>query len=97
MDALRDRFSSLGYAQDPTLRASLSIGLAPYQASHDDATSWLNDADQALYEAKSGGRNRVRSMQGGWVRDGVCLSCCGVKSITLSGKGISTLSMSINS
>lgn len=68
MDALRDRFSALGYAQDPTLRASLSIGLAPYQASHGDATSWLNDADQALYEAKSGGRNRVRSVEAGWVR-----------------------------
>ncbi|AIG01889.1 putative transmembrane sensory box GGDEF domain protein [Pseudomonas fluorescens] len=67
MDALRDRFSSLGYAQDPTLRASLSIGLAPYQPSHSDATSWLSDADQALYEAKSSGRNRVRSLQG-WVR-----------------------------
>ena len=68
MDALRDRFSALGYAQDPTLRASLSIGLAPYQASHGDATSWLNDADQALYEAKSSGRNRVSSVQGSWLR-----------------------------
>ncbi|KAA0945538.1 diguanylate cyclase [Pseudomonas sp. ANT_H14] len=68
MEALRDRFSSLGYAQDPTLRASLSIGLAPYQPSHDDATSWLNDADQALYEAKSSGRNRVSAVQGSWLR-----------------------------
>ena len=68
MDALRDRFNALAYAQDPTLRASLSIGLAPYQLGHVDATSWLNDADLALYEAKSGGRNRVSSVQVGWLR-----------------------------
>ena len=68
MDALRDRFNALAYAQDPTLRASLSIGLAPYQPSHADSTQWLNDADQALYEAKSSGRNRVSSVQGSWLR-----------------------------
>ncbi|TFY84590.1 diguanylate cyclase [Pseudomonas nabeulensis] len=68
MDALRDRFNALAYVQDPTLRVSLSIGLAPYQPAHADATSWLNDADQALYEAKSSGRNRVSSVQGSWLR-----------------------------
>ena len=68
MDALRDRFNALAYAEDPTLRASLSIGLAPYQPGHADATSWLNDADQALYEAKSSGRNRVSAVQGPWLR-----------------------------
>src|SRR5471030_211096 len=68
MDALRDRFNALAYTQDPTLRASLSIGLAPYQPAHADSTSWLNDPDQALYEAKSSGRNRVSSVQGSWLR-----------------------------
>ncbi|MFL1505134.1 diguanylate cyclase [Pseudomonas sp. S191] len=68
MEALRDRFNALAYAQDPTLRASLSIGLAPYQPAHADSTSWLKDADQALYEAKSSGRNRVSSVQGSWLR-----------------------------
>lgn len=63
MDALRERFSAFTYDQDPSLRASLSIGLAPYRPSHGDAISWLNDADQALYQAKSSGRNRVSSMQ----------------------------------
>ncbi|MNE80526.1 putative diguanylate cyclase AdrA [compost metagenome] len=38
---------------------SLSIGLAPFNPAYGDATHWLNDADQALYEAKTGGRNRV--------------------------------------
>jgi diguanylate cyclase len=68
MDALRDRFNALAYAQDPTLRASLSIGLALYQPGHVDAISWLNDADLALYEAKSNGRNRVNAAQGTWLR-----------------------------
>jgi len=59
MDALRDRFASLGYEQSPALKVSLSIGLAAFSPAHTDATSWLNDADQALYEAKTTGRNRV--------------------------------------
>ncbi|MCF4994813.1 diguanylate cyclase [Pseudomonas syringae] len=59
MEALRDRFATLGYEQNPALRVSLSIGLAAFEPGHSDATRWLNDADQALYEAKSTGRNRV--------------------------------------
>ena len=68
MEALRDRFNALAYAQDPALRVSLSIGLALYQPAHADAISWLNDADQALYEAKSSGRNRVSAVPGSWLR-----------------------------
>jgi diguanylate cyclase len=59
MDALRDRFATLGYEQSPALKVSLSIGLAAFNPAHTDATLWLNDADQALYEAKTTGRNRV--------------------------------------
>lgn len=59
MDALRDRFATLGYEQNPALKVSLSIGLAAFSPAHSDATLWLNDADQALYEAKTTGRNRV--------------------------------------
>lgn len=59
MEALRERFATLGYEQNPALKVSLSIGLAAYDPAHDDATRWLNDADQALYEAKASGRNRV--------------------------------------
>lgn len=59
MEVLRERFVTLGYDQDPALKVSLSIGLAAYEPAHVDATRWLNDADQALYEAKAGGRNRV--------------------------------------
>jgi diguanylate cyclase len=49
----------LGYEQSPALTVSLSIGLAAFNPAHTDATVWLNDADQALYEAKATGRNRV--------------------------------------
>ncbi|WP_426206537.1 diguanylate cyclase [Pseudomonas sp. TWP3-1] len=59
MEALRERFAILGYDQNPALKVSLSIGLAALDPGHTDATRWLNDADQALYEAKAGGRNRV--------------------------------------
>ncbi len=59
MDALRDRFATLGYEQNPALKVSLSIGLASFNPAHADATLWLNDADHALYEAKTTGRNRV--------------------------------------
>lgn len=59
MEALRERFATMGYEQNPALKVSLSIGLAAYDPAHADATRWLNDADQALYEAKAGGRNRV--------------------------------------
>ncbi|QVW25468.1 diguanylate cyclase [Pseudomonas hormoni] len=59
MDALRDRFATLGYEQSPALKVSLSIGLAAFNPAHNDAMLWLNDADQALYEAKTTGRNRV--------------------------------------
>ncbi|MFJ4194055.1 diguanylate cyclase [Pseudomonas sp. NPDC089534] len=59
METLRERFSCLTYEQSPALKASLSIGLAALDPSHDEAAQWLDDADRALYEAKSGGRNRV--------------------------------------
>ena len=65
MDALRERFSTLGYAQSPALKVSLSIGLAAFNPDHRDATQWLHDADQALYEAKTSGRNRVVCRAGG--------------------------------
>ena len=59
MEALRERFATLGYEQNPALQVSLSIGLAAYDPAHPDATRWLSEADQALYEAKASGRNRV--------------------------------------
>ncbi|WP_265534758.1 diguanylate cyclase [Pseudomonas saponiphila] len=59
MEALRGRFAALGHEQNPALQVSLSIGLAAFSLGHGEAMDWLNDADQALYVAKSGGRNNV--------------------------------------
>lgn len=59
MEALRGRFAALGYEQNPALQVSLSIGLAAFNPMHEDAMDWLNDADQALYAAKTAGRNNV--------------------------------------
>ncbi|MGE8412432.1 MAG: diguanylate cyclase [Pseudomonas sp.] len=59
MEALRGRFGALGYEQTPALQVSLSIGLAAFDARHEEAMGWLNDADQALYAAKTCGRNNV--------------------------------------
>lgn len=59
MDGLRERFTMFNYKQDPALEVSLSIGLAAFSPAYGDATLWLNEADEALYEAKTTGRNRV--------------------------------------
>ncbi|OLF54391.1 diguanylate cyclase [Pseudomonas chlororaphis] len=64
MDSLRCRFGGLGYEQSPALQVSLSIGLATYSPEHGDVLDWLNDADQALYEAKTTGRNKVSYRRG---------------------------------
>jgi diguanylate cyclase len=43
----------------PGLQISLSIGLSTYEPYIVDAAMWLNEADKALYMAKSTGRNRI--------------------------------------
>jgi diguanylate cyclase len=49
----------------PNLQLSLSIGIAAYGPHLTDAGMWLHEADMALYDAKSTGRNRVTSAQPG--------------------------------
>jgi diguanylate cyclase (GGDEF)-like protein len=41
-----------------TLTITVSIGIAEL-GSHEDASSWIEGADQALYRAKRAGRNQV--------------------------------------
>jgi len=42
-----------------SVRATISLGIAPMPAAGEGAATWLAEADIALYEAKSFGRNRV--------------------------------------
>jgi diguanylate cyclase len=43
----------------PSLSMSLSIGIATYTSHLTDAGMWLNEADKALYAAKTTGRNKI--------------------------------------
>lgn len=47
------------HPQVPELRVGLSIGLARYQSLYKDAIDWLDNADKALYTAKSKGLNTI--------------------------------------
>ncbi|MDF3935857.1 diguanylate cyclase [Pseudomonas citronellolis] len=59
MQRLRQSFANKRYELAPDLAVGLSIGVAPYSPYQVDASAWLNEADKALYRAKSEGRNRV--------------------------------------
>ena len=44
------------------VRATVSVGVAALDASHDSFSALIQDADQALYAAKDAGRNCVRTV-----------------------------------
>jgi diguanylate cyclase (GGDEF)-like protein len=46
-------------AQGASVRATVSIGIAPTPAASEGPSVWFSEADIALYEAKQFGRNRV--------------------------------------
>lgn len=65
MERLRQVFSQYRHPQVEGLKVSLSIGLAAFDPNFQDPSRWLHAADQALYQAKNNGRNRIASSDGG--------------------------------
>lgn len=59
LERLRVIVSNYHDSRIPSLSMSLSIGIATYSAHLTDAGMWLNEADKALYAAKTTGRNKI--------------------------------------
>lgn len=60
MEDVRRRFSEISFsAGEKTFRVTLSAGLASFEAGSQHTDELLQEADAALYRAKSEGRNRV--------------------------------------
>jgi diguanylate cyclase len=59
MEQLRRDVHNLRDPQLPQVHLTLSIGISTFGHHVTDAAMWLNEADKALYTAKSTGRNRV--------------------------------------
>jgi diguanylate cyclase len=59
LERLRRTVHDHAHTALPDLKLSLSIGVAAYGPHLTDAGVWLHEADMALYDAKSAGRNRV--------------------------------------
>jgi len=56
-EELRSLVERVPFSRDISM--TISLGVAQYQANESPA-HWLNRADQALYQAKSAGRNQVK-------------------------------------
>ncbi|KPB39115.1 GGDEF domain protein [Pseudomonas savastanoi pv. phaseolicola] len=63
LERTRLAIDEMTYSLQRDLKVSLSIGIAAYSLELPDASSWLHEADKALYLAKSTGRNCVASAQ----------------------------------
>lgn len=63
LERLRRTVHEHAHSALPDLKLSLSIGVAAYGTHQTDAGLWLHEADMALYDAKSAGRNRVTPAQ----------------------------------
>jgi len=55
---LREEVAALGFAPWPTLRASVSVGVASLAAHHRNLDDWMGAADRAMYVAKAAARGR---------------------------------------
>ncbi len=63
----------LKQSRQPLGRVTMSFGVADYQPS-ESVNDWIDRADEALYQAKRSGRNRVVSLPGGSRKTGAVRS-----------------------
>lgn len=61
MECIRRSLGQVQAQSLPAVRFTLSIGLAGYDLEHSSASQWLQLADEALYRAKTQGRDQVAS------------------------------------
>lgn len=65
MEDIRKRFRDISFTVDQkTFHVTLSAGIAEFEPDIERADQLLQEADAALYRAKSDGRNRVCSLRG---------------------------------
>ncbi|MBU1155560.1 MAG: diguanylate cyclase [Proteobacteria bacterium] len=63
-DRLRVRVQSHTFkAEGRHIACTISLGVAAFDPESDDLDSWLKRGDQALYQAKGKGRNRVEALE----------------------------------
>jgi diguanylate cyclase len=58
-ERIRQRAHETPFERAPGVRVTLSIGIAIAARGMDDAHAWISQADDALYQAKTLGRNRI--------------------------------------
>jgi diguanylate cyclase len=58
-ERIRQRLAETGFERAPDLRCTLSIGIASATRAMEDVHAWISEADAALYQAKTLGRNRI--------------------------------------
>ncbi|GHS92863.1 hypothetical protein FACS1894139_13260 [Planctomycetales bacterium] len=63
-DKLRENFHQQVLPEHPSLRFSISIGICEVGTNYESARQIFLNADQALYQAKESGRNRVVRYEG---------------------------------
>ena len=62
-ERIRERVAQLSLEwKGQLVRATVSIGVATFDVTHDALSALIQDADRALYAAKDAGRNCVRSV-----------------------------------
>ncbi|HEY6893906.1 MAG TPA: diguanylate cyclase [Rhodanobacteraceae bacterium] len=58
-ERIRQRLAETAFERAPDVRCTLSIGIASATLAMEDVHAWISEADAALYQAKTQGRNRI--------------------------------------